>query len=59
VKQHDREEAELVRQLDTGEIDVTGYNARMADLQRDYTDAAVEAAEDAARAAYEAELERW
>jgi len=59
VKQHDREEAELVRQLDAGEIDGTEYNARMADLQRDYIDAAVEAAEDAARAAYEAELERW
>lgn len=53
--QWDREEQEIERAYDDGEITLQERNKRLADLARDYRAAAREAAENA----YDRELEGW
>lgn len=53
--QYEREEDELVRLLNEGEITQKQFNEEMRDLHRRYRDAA----EDAAREAYDREMDRW
>lgn len=53
--QYEREEQAIYDSYDRGEIDNAQLQRELRDLQRDYRSAA----EDAARDAYEAELERW
>jgi hypothetical protein len=54
-RQIEREERALEQQLASGEISLQEYNAEMRELQRDYQ----AAAEEAARDAYNRELENW
>ncbi len=51
----EREEEHLEEQLAQGEITVAEYNKEMREIQRDYQNAAREAAEDA----YYREMENW
>ena len=51
----DREEESLYRQLERGEITNEEYSRELRELQRDYREAAREAAENA----YRDEAERW
>ncbi len=53
--QMQREEEELERQLEAGEISNQEFTKAMNELQRDYRDMARESAEQA----YDQELERW
>ena len=53
--QMDREEEELERQLNDGEITNSEYTTAMNNLQREYREMARESAEQA----YDQELERW
>jgi len=51
----EREEEEIERQLNDGEIDIKEYNKRMREIARDYRTAA----EESAREKYDDEMERW
>ena len=53
--QLEREEDDLVLALNRGEISPDEYNKQMREIQRDYNQAAREAAEDA----YSREMARW
>jgi len=55
MNQYDREEEQLADDLRNGRIDQAEYNRQFQALQRDYREAAQEAAERA----YENEMERW
>ncbi len=51
----EREEKQLEKELNEGTITHKEYNQQMRDIQRDYA----AQAHEAAREAYERELERW
>ena len=51
----EREEEELERRYNDGEITIKEYNRELQELYRDYRAYAEEAAQDA----YDAEMERW
>ena len=51
----DREEEQLSRDLEAGNMSVKEYNLAMRDLQRDYRDSARESAQEA----YDREMDRW
>lgn len=53
--QFEREEDQLVKDLNEGRITRDEYNKQMRELQRDYHASANEAAQDA----YDREMERW
>ena len=53
--QFEREREALERMLEEGRIDNSEFNESMRDLERDYR----YMAEDAAREAYESEMDRW
>jgi len=55
MSQFGREEQELCDAYNRGDISLAEYNKAMQELQRDYRDAAREAAEEA----YRQEMERW
>jgi hypothetical protein len=54
-RQMEREEASLDEALAQGRISKAQYREEMRQLQRDYREAALEAAQDA----YERELDNW
>lgn len=55
MSQFDREEQQLSDDYNAGLITREEYNRRMRELQRDYRDAAAEAAEQA----YDREMSNW
>lgn len=54
-RQFERAERQLEEELASGEIDLAEFNWEMRELERDYRDAA----EDAAEQAYSDEMGRW
>lgn len=59
ASQIEREEEDLYRQFDEGWIDREELNRLIRELHRDYAEAAMGRAEEAAEEAYLNELERW
>ena len=55
MNQYDREEDQLISDLNSGLISVAEFNKQMRELQRDYR----ADAEEAAERAYNEELGRW
>ena len=51
----EREEQDLEERMESGEMTLREYNYEMRELQRDY---AIQA-EEAAREAYDREMDRW
>ena len=59
MDQLEHEEQALYDAYQTGEITRKQLNKQLDDLHRDWRAEAQEAADDAARQAYENEIERW
>lgn len=59
MTQYDREEEQLMRDLEEGRISAAEFNKQLSEMQRSYADELRGMAEEAAERAYRDEYERW